>query len=139
MAEAIVTRTAAWFEQNVFATLRSAAPPAAKLRRVARNLQDFYRGGTLWCVLDSMTLGGGPDALRQGVRGAYAAWLSAFTGAAREAGLMPAQARSRAEQALLEIEGSLVIARVLNDARPFRKVLAALPHRLTSLNEGTLK
>jgi len=38
---------------------------------VAANLRDFYRRGTLWCVLDAMTLGGGPDAILSSVRAAY--------------------------------------------------------------------
>ena len=127
MAAAIVARTGEWFEQHVFAPLQAGGSPAERLRRVAANLRDFYRRGTLWCVLDAMTLGGGPAAIRETVRGAYSAWLGAFERIAREAGMPASQARSRAQQALIEIEGSLVVARVTGDSRPFLRVVQNLP------------
>jgi hypothetical protein len=40
-------------------------------------------------------------------------------------------ARSRAEEAVIRIEGSLVLARVLGDNTPFLKVIKLLPDLLT--------
>ena len=50
---------------------------------------------------------------------------------------MPASlARSRAQQALIEVEGSLVVARVTSDSEPFVRVVRNLPNLLgTSPNE----
>ncbi|MCC6863002.1 MAG: TetR/AcrR family transcriptional regulator [Bryobacterales bacterium] len=127
MAAAVVARTCEWFGRHVFSPLQAGGSPEERLRRVAANLRDFYRRGTLWCVLDVMTLGGGPDALLARVRAAYSAWLKAFEGIAREAGMSASTARSRAQQALIGIEGSLVLARVTGDSRPFLRVLQDLP------------
>jgi AcrR family transcriptional regulator len=131
MAAAVVGETCQWFEQNVFLPLKVQGNPAGKVRRVATNLRDFYRRGTLGCVLDTMTLGDGPAAVRSMIRTAYAAWLDAFEGVAREAGISGSAARSRAQQALVEIEGSLVVARVAGDSKPFVRVLRNLPNLLT--------
>jgi AcrR family transcriptional regulator len=130
MAAAVVAHACDWFEHNVFQPLRAAGRPADKLPRVAANLCDFYRRGTLWCVLDSMTLGGGTDAIRKTIRGAYDAWLNAFAQVAGEAGAPAALARSRAQQALIEIEGALVVARVTGDSEPFLQILKNLPNLL---------
>jgi hypothetical protein len=119
MAAAIVGRTCTWFEDHVFVPLRADSHLDQRLQRVAANLRDFYRRGTLWCVLDSMTLGGGTEAIRASVRTAYFAWLDAFERVAREAGMPGSVARSRAQQALIEIEGSLVVARVTGDSKLF--------------------
>jgi TetR/AcrR family transcriptional repressor of lmrAB and yxaGH operons len=127
MAAAIVARTGEWFERNVFTPLKGGGDPAERLVRVAANLRAFYRRGTVWCVLDAMTLGEGPEAIRESVRAAYSAWLASFEKIAREAGMSSALARSRAQQALIEIEGSLVVARVTGDSRPFLRVLQHLP------------
>jgi AcrR family transcriptional regulator len=132
MAAAIVARTCAWFEEYVFVPLREETGLDKRLRRVAANLRDFYRRGTLWCVLDSMTLGGGSESVRAGVRAAYGAWLDAFDRAAREAGMPAPAARARAQQALIEIEGSLVVARVTGDSKPFLGVVKKLPELLGS-------
>jgi membrane-bound lytic murein transglycosylase B len=96
-------------------------------------LKDFYRRGTLWCVLDAMTLGGGPESLRDAVRAAYSAWLDAFARIAREAGFSAAAAQARGQQALIEIEGSLVVARVTGDSKPFLRVVERLPRVLTAV------
>jgi|SRR5689334_14055280 TetR/AcrR family transcriptional regulator, lmrAB and yxaGH operons repressor len=133
MAAAVVTRTCEWFQDNVFAPLQAAGSPPGKLRRVAANLRDFYRRGTLWCVLDSMTLGGGTEAIRSGIRAAYAAWIDAFDRVAREAGLSASAARSRAQAGLIQIEGSLVVARVTGDPKPFLRVVQSLPELLTNI------
>jgi AcrR family transcriptional regulator len=132
MAAAIVARTGQWFEQHVFLPLRGPDKPADKVRRVAASLRDFYRRGTIWCVLDAMTLGGGTESIRAQIRTAYAAWLDAFTRVSREAGLPAPTAHSRAQQALIEIEGSLVVARVTGDSRPFSRVVHRLPGLLTA-------
>lgn len=131
MATAVVAWVCEWFEPNVFMPLKAGKSPAEKVRRVAANLRDFYRRGTLWCVLDSMTLGGGTDALRVSIHAAYSAWLEAFAGVARESGMPPSVAHSRAQQALIEIEGSLVLARATGDSKPFLQVLKKLPNILT--------
>jgi TetR/AcrR family transcriptional regulator, lmrAB and yxaGH operons repressor len=136
MAAAIVAGAGEWFEQNVFAPLRGPGPASDRLRRAALNLRRFYRGGTLWCVLDSMTLGGAPETVRLSIREAYEAWLKAFTSVAIEDGASAAVARSRAAQALIEIEGSLVIARVLGSSKPFLRVVENLPDRLLRANPG---
>ena len=130
MAAAVVAHTCEWFERNVFQPLKDTGSPAERLARVAANLRDFYRRGALWCVLDSMTLDGGGESTRGAIRAAYMAWLEAFARIAAEAGLPAEPARSRAQQALIEIEGALVVARVTGDSEPFLEVLQNLPVRL---------
>jgi hypothetical protein len=55
---------------------------------------------------------------------------------ASEDGVPAAVARSRAGQALIDIEGSLVIARVLGSSKPFLRVLENLPNQLLGANSG---
>jgi AcrR family transcriptional regulator len=126
MAATIVNQMCAWFESNVFEPLRTKQPPERKIRAVSANLRDFYRNGTLWCVLDAMTLGG-HHKLRENIRAAYSAWLQAFDRVAREAGFSASLAQSRAQNALIAIEGSLVVARVAGDSEPFLRVIQDLP------------
>ncbi|MCI0533640.1 MAG: hypothetical protein L0Z50_00280, partial [Verrucomicrobiales bacterium] len=75
-------------------------------------------------------LPGGSPGLRQAVRRSLKAWLQAFTDIAREAGASGTEARERAEQAIIEIEGSLVLARVLGDGKPFHRAIHRLPKLL---------
>ena len=51
---------------------------------------------------------------------------------AKESGMPQALARSRAEEAIIKIEGSLVLARVLRENAPFLRTMKLLPDLLTS-------
>jgi hypothetical protein len=62
-----------------------------------------------------MSIQGATEAVKETLRGLLRAWIEAFMTIAREAGFTAAQARLRAEEAVLKIEGSLLVARVLND------------------------
>lgn len=130
MVAAVVHHVNRWFHSQVFTPLERPGRPAQKVRGVARRLLEFYAGGSQSCVLDTLSLPGSSPALRAVVRGSLQAWLRAFTGVAREAGASRAQARERALQAIMEIEGSLVLARVLGDRKPFRRTLDRLPRLL---------
>lgn len=131
MVAAVVHYVIQWFQGYVFAPLQGPGKPAQKIGRVAQNLRRFYAEGSKPCVLDTLSLRGGSPDLRAAVRGALKAWLQAFTRVAREAGASGAEARERAEQAIIEIEGSLVLARVLGDRKPFHRAMARLPELLT--------
>ena len=54
-----------------------------------------------------------------------------LTTVAREGGLTAAHARIRAEEAILTIEGALVISRVLGENTSFERTLKQLPDFLT--------
>ncbi|MBD1934344.1 hypothetical protein [Funiculus sociatus] len=47
-----------------------------------------------------------------------------------EAGFNSDTARQKAEDAILQIQGSLVLARGLNDTAPFKRVIKRLPEYL---------
>ena len=58
-------------------------------------------------------------------------WIDAFARLSRDAGLRPAIARKRAQEAVAAIEGGLVASRVLVSPRPFLRSLANLAKQLT--------
>ncbi len=131
MALKVVARTCEWLQANVFEALHGSGTAAKKVARAARRLREFYQNGTLWCVLDTLTLGESTVPVRVAVRGAYEAWLGEFCRVAHETGMPPAQARERAQRAIIELEGALVLSRVTGDGKPFVRVTQRLPELLT--------
>lgn len=127
MAAAVLDHVGQWLQEHVFAPLQGPGKPAYKLGLVALHLRQLYAEGSKSCVLDTLSLPGGGAGLREAVRGALKGWLRAFTAIAREAGASGGEARQRAEQAILEIEGSLVLTRVLGDRKPFLRTIDRLP------------
>ncbi len=135
MVAAVVNNVNQWFQDQVFTPLECSGKPAERVRFVAQRLREFYADGSKSCALDTLSLPGGSAALHEAVRGSLAALLQAFTGIAREGGVSGADARERAEQAIIEIQGSLVLARVLGDRNPFHRTMDRLPELLVGTQE----
>ena len=131
IAMAVGNRVIEWFQQNVFASLQGEGAPRKRVALVAEHLRSFYQDGRKSCICDVLSIPGGSEALHSTIQGAMQAWIHSFAEIARESGFSPAMARSRAEEAVLRIEGSLVIARVLGEASQFKRTLKSLPDFLT--------
>lgn len=131
IAMAIARDAISWFQQNVFAPLAGTGPARKRVSFVAERLREFYSGGSKACLMDVLSIPGGSEELQLVLKGAMQAWIGAFAQVAKESGLGPAAARSKAEEAILRIEGSLVLARVLGATAAFERVLKLLPDLLT--------
>lgn len=132
MVKAALERVADRFESLVIEPLTGSAPPADRIRTMARNLAGFYDDGRKACLLDTLSIGSTDDPFRPAVVASLARWQEALEHAARGAGLAPPTARVRAEEALIRIEGALVVARIRGASRPFTRTLECLPELLAS-------
>ncbi len=133
MVAAAATAGDAWFTEHVLQPLSQPGDPVAQINAVGRRLREFYDDGRLPCVLESLSLPAGSAELHQALVSSLDEWLAAFTQLARNSGFFPAAARDRAEQAIIEIEGSLVLARVRGDSGPFLRTIRKLPKLLTEV------
>ena len=131
IALAVAAHVGRWFEANIFAPLNESGSPTERIKAVSRKLRIFYGDGEKPCVLDSLSLRGGPPELAAALSGAYKAWLESFAAIARESGLSRRLAEDRARQALIQIEGSLVLSRVTGNRKVFLDALSALPDLLS--------
>lgn len=127
---AALSRADRIFEQ-ILAPLAGPGDPAKRVAKMAKGLSKFYAEGRRSCLLDTLSLGGSNDAVYKHIKHSFGAWLKAMADVARAANLPPAIARQRAEEALIRIEGSLVLSRATGDPRPFQRVLRSLPGLLT--------
>jgi AcrR family transcriptional regulator len=132
MVMAVAERVGAWFSENVLEPLQEQGTPAERVKLVARRLRNFYGDGVRPCVLDTLSLTGGPEELKAALSDALQQWLAAFAAIARQSGLSRALAERRAQQALINIEGSLVLARVMGDPGVFLRALGGLEALLTA-------
>lgn len=133
IAMAAAAHVGDWFQENIFAPLKEPGPPPDRIKAVVRKLRTFYGDGAKPCVLDSLSLRGGPPELATALSEAYKAWLEAFASVARESGLARRLAEDRARQALIQIEGSLVLSRVTGNGKVFLDSLTSLTDLLTQV------
>jgi len=131
MAAAVLDSLADDIDRNVITPLGDATlPPAARLRAMSAGFDHIYGGGALWCLIDVFGVGQGGTLFRQHLSGAVARLIGAISDCLREAGVAKAIAVDRAEDALIAVQGSLVLARATGDPAAFKRVLAELPGRL---------
>ena len=130
MADAVLSRAGEWLQAHALRPLTESGPPEERLREMARKLDEFYDGGRQSCLLDALSFGVEEGGIREHQRVAITAWVDAVASMLRESGLPPRTARERAEDAVIRIQGSLVMARASGDPKPFRRTLRNLPQDL---------
>ncbi len=130
MAEAALKRAGDWLHAHALQPLTESGPPERRLRQMADKLDEFYEGGQQSCLLDALSFGVEEGGIRDHQRAAMQAWVDAIATMLRESGFPQRTARERAEDAVIRIQGSLVMARTSGDPKPFRRTLRNLPQDL---------
>jgi AcrR family transcriptional regulator len=123
MAVAVLERIDAWMTEYALGALKRDGTPKTRLRAMLRILDDFYVGGRNACVLGNLVIGGSREKFQDFLAPAFAAWIRALRDLAVEAGVRGAEAQQRAEDAVVRIEGALIVAGGLNDPSPFKRAL----------------
>ncbi len=126
IARAVAGRIGQWLEEFVVRPLETNGDPGAQVREAGRQLRKLYGDGTKWCGLEMLSLKGASPAMAEGLRAALTGWIGAFAAVSRRSGVSAAAARQRAELAVAQIEGSLVLARVLGTPKPFQRAIDGL-------------
>ena len=128
IAEGLIT----WLQANVVDPLVGSGPPRKRVSSVSERLREFYAGGSKPCLMEVLSIRGGSEELQLALKTAMQAMVNAFAQIAKESGLGSSVARSKAEEAIVRLEGSLILARVLGDTACFERVLKGLPDLLTA-------
>jgi TetR/AcrR family transcriptional repressor of lmrAB and yxaGH operons len=127
----VAESVAAWFESNIFDLLNGTGTPRARISLVAERFKEFYLNGAKASILDVLSIQSGPEELRVVLRKMTQTWVDAFTKIATESCLDAVDARLRAEEALIRIEGSLIFARTVGSGAVFERTLKFLPDLLS--------
>jgi TetR/AcrR family transcriptional repressor of lmrAB and yxaGH operons len=126
MALAVLARIEASMREEIFAPLRSGGPPEERMRAMLDAYDSIYDSGRDVCLLGTLVLGGSRKRFQQQLTQTFEEWLAALTQLAIEAGVQASDARDRAEDAVVRIQGALILAGGLNDPAPFRRALDRL-------------
>jgi len=73
------------------------------------------------------------DIFHKQIQQALKLWIDTLAQVLLEAGFDEKTAHYRAEDAILQIQGSLILAQGLKDTKPFERVLARLPETLLNV------
>ena len=119
-------------QTQILAPLRSDHPLADRLLAMNDNIDMFYSQGEKSCLLALLNVGEAHDLFQNQIQQMLELWIDSLAKIALEAGVNPKIARQRAEDAVLQIQGALVLSRGLNNREIFKRVLKHLPEMLLS-------
>ena len=130
MTAAVLEYLRSKLESGILAPLRSDAVPVERLLAMAQSVNAYYNHGQQACLLAMLALGEANDVFHAQIQQALNVWIDALAGVAMDAGIDATVSRHRAEDAILQIQGALILAKGLGDTAPFQRVLVALPNTL---------
>jgi TetR/AcrR family transcriptional repressor of lmrAB and yxaGH operons len=130
MAAEVLDEIDRWFELNIFAPLRESDEPGRAVAAMIEGTDGYFRSGQRLCLVGVIALGASRDTFAAQVHDYFARWHDALAAVLRRSGLSATVARRRAEDALLTIQGALVLARARDDATIFSRAMAELQTRL---------
>ena len=125
MAAEILAGVNDWFVKNVYEPLETEEPEAALRRMWVETAKYFHSGGRI-CLVGAFALDATRDHFRSAIQTYFTRWVSALAGSLRRAGADATEASAFAEQAVLSIQGGLVLARAVNDEAVFARTLQRL-------------
>ena len=130
MAEAVLDLARARVTQMVLEPLAAPGPVRARLEAMARGFGEFYNSGEDSCLTELFGVGTTGTQFIPRLTNSISIMTQAIAAPLIEAGIAEDMARRRAEDALIAIQGSLVLSRAGGSTAPFRRILAELPDRL---------
>ncbi|MBP0019057.1 MAG: TetR/AcrR family transcriptional regulator [Cyanobacteria bacterium SBLK] len=128
MAQATLMHVHQQFCEIVLKPLQQETNPRDRLQGMCEGLNQFYDRGRAACLIAVFSLGGEENMFREPVKKALQEWIASLENVLREAGCdLP---RERSREVVMQIQGGLMVARVLDDTTPFEQMLARFPERL---------
>lgn len=115
MAAAVLDQVSDWFEERVYAPLRTAGDTAEAVRAMSREVTAYFVSRERVCLFAAITLGDEQGAFTGPVRKYFTSWVDALATALRNGGLPDDEATERALDAVAAIQGALVLARAHDD------------------------
>jgi AcrR family transcriptional regulator len=133
IALAVADSASEQFEAEVVTRLLEVGTPRARLESMVAALDLFYFGGRDSSLTDLFSMDGTPEPVRELTRASLMRWMDTLTQVLGYAGYTAGEARRKAEETVLRVEGALVISRALGDNGPFQRVLNGLVNDLIPL------
>ncbi|CAZ94308.1 MULTISPECIES: TetR/AcrR family transcriptional regulator [Zobellia] len=119
-----------WVQANVFAALADESnTPEVRLKKGLKHIGTFYDGGRESCIFRAFSMETGLHLFEKNIESGMNEWISAFTKIGVALKQSPESAKANAVQTLIEIQGSLIVTKGLNDTDVFEKTLQNIENR----------
>lgn len=130
MVETVLDYLDCWMEQNILQKLKTPGDPLARLQQMCDRLSEVYEGGNQPCLSAILLLGSARDVFHDRIQIIYKAWIDSIAHVLTESGINQILAQQRGENAVIAIQGALILSQGLNNPAPFQRMMQQLPQEL---------
>jgi AcrR family transcriptional regulator len=116
--------------QNILIPLQGKEKPHIKIQAMCKTLLEFYDYGKTPCLLGTLIVGTKIDIYQNKVGNSLKCWMTSIAEVLKEAGVNEDQAIVKAENMVISIQGSLLIAKGTADPRLFVRQIELLQETL---------
>jgi TetR/AcrR family transcriptional regulator, lmrAB and yxaGH operons repressor len=131
MAEAALEAFSQTFAQLVIAPLLSDADPRDRLLAMIDGMNTAYNGGDDLCLFALLSVGDTKDLFHASITPKVQQLLLALSNTLLAMGLTSEQAANRTEQLIVEVEGALIVSRVMGDPGIFKRTLKRMQDQIS--------
>lgn len=130
MAVAVIDHISKWVENNIVKSLLDVnESPQQRLKDGLSNIRMFYDKGNKDCIFRALSMQTGLSLFAAQIKEGMDAWVSTFTAVGSALGQSKQDAHNNALKVLIEIQGSLVVSRGMNDITVFENALKNIEDR----------
>ncbi|MGG6240708.1 TetR/AcrR family transcriptional regulator [Nodosilinea sp. AN01ver1] len=130
MVETVLATLDQWLQETAVDALDGEGDALARLGRMGDRIRDAYSHGEKPCMLASLMLGSAKDDFQPQVQAMLERWMGAIAAVLTQGGMAESLAQERSEEALIAIQGALIMARAMGDAAIFERTMQRLPEQL---------
>ena len=130
MVNAVFAYTGDLLAESVLKPLTVDGDPEDRLREAIKGLVQFYDVGKSACLIEAFASGSKQEVFSPLTQSAAAVLEAGLLKTSKDSGHTETEAARLAEDALVAIQGALVVSRVKKDTAPFRRVMVDLPGKL---------
>ncbi len=131
MAQEVLKYAGQWVGTNIISILKADGDPSLRANRALKNVNQLYSGGEGDCILRALSLETGLDIFSQLIQGAFNDWIDGFSRLAMDFGFSARKSKKIAEDIVIKIQGSLIVARGTGNKAIFKRTLREVKSLLT--------
>jgi TetR/AcrR family transcriptional regulator, lmrAB and yxaGH operons repressor len=117
-------------EQHLLQPLRAEGTVLERFQHMAENISALYEGGQQPCLFAILLMGSVRDIYQAKLQFLLQTWVDAIALVLIDAGVEAILAQQRGEDAVIAVQGSLILSQGLNTREPFQRTLQKLPQQL---------
>lgn len=130
MRDELVKLLADWFRPRLEQLKDDATPPRGRVKVFMSELDSFFEGGQRGCLFAALAVGPAENGCRIELKDLMNLWISALAELAEKSGVPANDAQTRAEDCVAQLEGALLVSRIVGDKSIFKRALRQAPDML---------